>query len=53
MISDEQNKPSLSFHSADSTVEQCYLNLTEDMVEDNSLDLESIKERQDHDKKLM
>ncbi len=26
---------------------QCYLNLPEDMVEDNPLDLENIKERQD------
>ena len=34
------------------TVEQCYLNLSEDMVEDNPLDLENIKERQDEDDKL-
>jgi hypothetical protein len=40
-------------HIYDSTVEQCYLNLPEDMVEDNPLDLENIKERQDHDEKLM
>jgi hypothetical protein len=37
-------------HIYDSTVvEQCYLNLPEDMVEDNPLDPENIKERQDHD----
>jgi hypothetical protein len=53
MISDEQNKSSLSYHSADSTVEQCSLNLPEDMVEDNPLDLENMKERQNHDEKLM
>jgi hypothetical protein len=35
---DEQNKPRLSSHIYDSTVEQCYLKLPEDMVEDNSLD---------------
>jgi hypothetical protein len=46
MILDEQNKSSLSFHSADSTVELCYPNLPEDMVEDNPLDLKNIKERQ-------
>jgi hypothetical protein len=40
-------------HIYDSTVEQCYLNLPEDMVEDNPLDLENIKERQVHDEKLM
>ena len=52
-ISDEQNKPKLSSYTSDSTVEQCYLNLPKDMVEDNPLDLENIKERQDHDEKLM
>jgi hypothetical protein len=52
-ISDEQNKPKLSSHTYDSTVEQCYLNLPKDMVEDNPLDLENIKERQDHDEKHM
>jgi hypothetical protein len=52
MISDEQNNSLLSFYSADSTVEQFYLNIPEDMVEDNPLDLENIKERQDHDEKL-
>ncbi len=50
---DEQSKPRLSSHIYDSTVEQCFLNLPEDMVEDNPLDLENIKERQDHDEKLM
>ncbi len=35
------------------TVEQYYLNLPEDMVEDNPLDLENIKERQDEDDKLI
>jgi hypothetical protein len=50
---DEQNKPRFSSHSYDSTVEQCYPNLPEDMFEDNLLDLENIKERQDHDEKLM
>jgi hypothetical protein len=29
------------------TVEQCYLNLPEDTIEDNPLDLDNIKERQD------
>jgi hypothetical protein len=52
-ISDEQNKPKLSSYTYDSTVEQCYLNLPKDIVEDNPLDLENIKERQDHDEKLM
>jgi hypothetical protein len=50
---DEQNKPRFSSHSYDSTVEQCYPNLPEDMFEDNHLDLENIKEIQDHDEKLM
>ena len=35
------------------TAEQCYLNLPEDRVEDNPLDLENIKERQDEDDNLM
>ena len=52
-ILDEQNKSKLSSHIYDSTVEQWYLNLPEDMVEDNPLDLKSIKERQDYDEKLM
>jgi hypothetical protein len=52
-ISDDQNKPKLSSHTYDSTVEQCYLNLPKDMVKDSPLDLENIKERQDHDEKLM
>ena len=34
------------------TVEQCYLNLPENMVEDNPLDLENIKEKQDEDDRL-
>jgi hypothetical protein len=33
--------------------EQCYLNLPEDMVDDNHLDFENIKERQDEDDNLM
>jgi hypothetical protein len=33
----------------DSNAEHCYLNLPEDMVEDNPLDLENIKEKQDED----
>jgi hypothetical protein len=40
-------------HIYSSAVEQCYLNLPEDMVKDNPLELENIKERQDHDEKLM
>jgi hypothetical protein len=48
-ILDEQNKPKLSPYTYDSTVEQCSLNLPKDMVEDNPLDLENIKERQAHD----
>jgi hypothetical protein len=39
-------------HSCDSNAEHCYLNLPEDMVEDNPLDLESIKEKQDEDNNL-
>jgi hypothetical protein len=34
-------------------VEQCYLNLPEDMVEDNPLDLENIKKRQAHGEKFI
>jgi hypothetical protein len=34
------------------TVEQCYLNLPEDMVEGNPLELENIKERQNEDDRL-
>jgi hypothetical protein len=49
---DEQNKPRFSSHSYDSTVEKCYPNLPEDMFEDNPVDLENIKEIQDHDEKL-
>jgi hypothetical protein len=32
--------------------EHCYLNLPEDMVEDNPLDSENIKEKQDEDNDL-
>jgi hypothetical protein len=32
--------------------DQCYLNLPEDMVEDNPLDIENIKEKQDEDNEL-
>jgi hypothetical protein len=46
MISDKQNKFLLSFHIYDFTIKQCYLNLPEDMVEDNPLDLKNTKERQ-------
>ncbi len=52
-IFDEQNKSLFSYHIYDSTVKQCYLNLPDDMVGDNPLDMENIKERQDHDEKLM
>jgi hypothetical protein len=45
LTSDEQIEPRFSSHIYDSTVEQCYLNLPEDLVEDNPLDLENIKER--------
>ncbi len=41
----------MSSHIYDYTVEQWYLNLPEDMVEDNPLDLDNIKERQGHDEK--
>ena len=33
----------------DSNAEHCYLNLPEDMVGDNPLNLENIKEKQDED----
>ncbi len=49
MTLDEHIKPRLSSHIYDSTVEQCYLNLPQDMVEDNLSDLKNTKERQDHD----
>ena len=39
-------------HSCDSNAEHCYLNLPEDMVEDNPMDLENIKEKQDEDNDL-
>jgi hypothetical protein len=40
-------------YTYDSTVEKCYLNLPKDIVEDNPFDLENIKEKEDHDEKLM
>ncbi len=40
----DESKSLLSFPFCDSTIKQCYLNLPEDMVEDNFLDLENIKE---------
>ncbi len=39
-------------HSCDSNAEHCYLNLPEDMVEDNPLDLKNIKQKQDEDNDL-
>jgi hypothetical protein len=39
-------------HFCDSNAEHCYLNLPEDMVEDNPLDLENIKKKQDEEKYL-
>ncbi len=39
-------------HSRDSNAEHCYLNLPEDMVEDNPFYLENIKEKQDEDNDL-
>ncbi len=39
-------------HFCDSNAEHCYLNLPKDMVEDNPLDLENIKEKQDEDNDL-
>jgi hypothetical protein len=39
-------------HSGDYNAEHCYLNLPEDMVEDNPLDLDIIKEKQDEDNDL-
>jgi hypothetical protein len=51
---DEQNKPRFPSHSHDSTVEQCYPNLPEDMFEDNNpLNLENIKEKKYRNEKLM
>ncbi len=50
------NTHSLSYdgnnHFCDSNAENCYLNLPEDMIEDNSLDLEYIKEKQDEENDL-
>jgi hypothetical protein len=48
-----KKKPKLLSYTYDSTAEQCYLNLPKDMVEDNPMDLENIKDRQDHDEILM
>jgi hypothetical protein len=39
-------------HFCDSNAEHCYLNLPDDMVEDNPLDLENIKKKQDEDNDL-
>jgi hypothetical protein len=39
-------------HLCDSNAEYCYLNLPEDVVEDNPLDFENIKEKQDEDNNL-
>jgi hypothetical protein len=39
-------------HFCDSNVKHCFLNLPEDMVEDNPLDLEIIKEKQAEDNDL-
>jgi hypothetical protein len=40
----DEKKYLLSFPFNDSTVKQCYLDLPEDMVEDNPLDPENIKD---------
>ncbi len=39
-------------HFCDTNAEHCYTNLPEDMVKDNPLDLEKIKEKQDEDNNL-
>jgi hypothetical protein len=39
-------------HFCDSNAEHFYLNLSDDMVQDNPLDLENIKEKQDEDNDL-
>jgi hypothetical protein len=39
-------------HFCDSNAEHFYLNLPEDMVEDNPLDIENVKEKQDEDNDL-
>ncbi len=48
--------PSLAYdgnnHFCDSNAEHCYLNLPDDMVDNNPLDLEHIKEKQDEDNDL-
>ena len=41
-----------NIYFCDSNVENWYLNLPEDMVEENPLDLENIKEKQDKDNDL-
>jgi hypothetical protein len=38
--------------SCDVNATHCYLNLTTDMAEDNPLDIENIKEKQDEDNDL-
>ncbi len=52
----DRNKSALSASASDGSncfgnpmVEQCYINLSKVMVEDNPLDLESLKEKQDED----
>jgi hypothetical protein len=40
-------------HVFNSTVKQCYLNLPEDILEDNPFNLENIQERHNHDEKRM
>jgi hypothetical protein len=39
-------------HFCDSNAENCYHNLPDDMVEDDPLDLENIKEKQDDNNDL-
>ncbi len=46
----KQQTPKICRRSNDGSIkDQCYLNLPEDMVEDNPLDIENIKEKQDED----
>ncbi len=42
----------LILQNCDITSDHCYLNLPEDIVEDNPLDIENIKEKQDEDNDL-
>jgi hypothetical protein len=49
----DKYKTSWSFHSYDSMVKQCYLNLPEDMDEEHPLYLENINKRQEYDELLM